>query len=240
MKIAILADIHSNVEALEAVLLAAEKGGAERFFCLGDVVGYGVDPVACIYRLREVEAVCVLGNHDQAMVNTRCVRTLNTLARHTILQSRAWLSDEEIQYLHSFAFRRIEFDGVFSHANPIRPEEWGHLYLYEKIVWCMERLDWLIGFCGHTHYPGIFCRMNEQTIPLTSTKVAIGRHRYLVNPGSVGQPRDGDWRAAFAMWDIDCQLVELHRVEYPVKQTQEKIYQMGWPYYVADRLSRGE
>lgn len=240
MKLALLADIHANLEALETTLIAAEKAGAQRFFSLGDAVGYGVDPVACLNRLQEVEAVCVLGNHDQAMVDTQHLKSLNYLARDTILRSRELLSDNEIEYLQSFAFRRVEFGGSFAHANPVKPEEWDALLLHEEVVWCMNRLDWQISFIGHTHHSAIYCKIQERIVPLASAKVAIGHHKYLVNPGSVGQPRDGDWRASFALWDLDAQYVELYRVEYPVERTQKKMHQAGWPTYMAERLSRGE
>ena len=240
MKLALLADIHANLEALETTLIAAEKAGADRIVSLGDTVGYGADPVACINRLQEVGAVCIMGNHDQAMVDTQHLRSLNSLARDTILRSRDLLSSVEIEYLRSYAFRRFEFGGAFAHANPVIPEDWEALFLYDQVVWCMERMDCQVGFIGHTHYPAIYCRMREHVVPLTSSKVAIGHHQYLVNPGSVGQPRDGDWRAAFALWDLDHQYIELCRVEYPVEQTQEKISRAGWPQYIAERLSRGE
>ena len=240
MKLAVLADIHANLEALEATLIAAEKAGAERIVSLGDVVGYGADPVACINRLKEVGAVCILGNHDQAMVDSRQLRSLNPLAADTILRCRDLVSESELDFLRSFAYRRVEFGAVFVHANPIRPEEWEHLLLHRQIVWCMERLDWHIGLFGHTHHAGIYCKMHAQVVPLTSSSVAIGHHRYLVNPGSVGQPRDGDWRAAFAVWDVDGGYIELCRTEYPVQQTQEKMSRAEWPPYLVERLSRGE
>lgn len=240
VKLAVLADIHANVEALEAVLIAAEKAGVERLFALGDVVGYGPDPVACIYRLREARAVCVLGNHDQAMVELRGVRGLNRLARDSILCARPLLAAAELEYLRSFAFRHVQFGAVFAHANPIRPEEWQHLYLYDHLLWCMQRTDWQVNFVGHTHHPGIFCFQGDQVVALTSGELAIGPHCYLINPGSVGQPRDGDWRASFALWDLDRNYLELRRVEYPVRRTQEKICQRDWPPYLAQRLARGE
>ena len=240
MKVALLADIHANLEALESTLLAAEKAGAHRFVSLGDVVGYGLDAVACINRLKEVEAVCILGNHDQAMVDPFHLHTLNECARETILRTRDTLSLEEIDYLHSFSFRRVESGGAFSHANPLLPEDWEPLLLQQQVEWCMDRLDWQMGFVGHTHHAAIYCKTDHQILQLTSARVAIGHHQYLVNPGSVGQPRDGDWRAAFAIWDIDGHYVELMRSEYAVQKTQEKLEGAGWPRYATERLSRGE
>lgn len=240
MKLAILADIHANLEALEATLIAIEREGATRLIALGDVVGYGPDPVACIYRLQEAGATCVLGNHDEALVDRARVRELNSLARDSVLGSREMVGEAELDFIRTFAFRHVEYGAAFAHANPLRPEDWQALYLHEHVSWCLERLDWRIGFVGHTHHAGIYCRLDGQIIPLTSSEVAIGRHRYLINPGSVGQPRDGDWRAAFAIWDVDVDRVDLLRVEYPVQRTQSKLEALNWPAYQAERLVRGE
>ena len=240
MRLAVLSDIHGNLEALEAVLIAADREGADQILVLGDLVGYGPDPVACIYRLREAEAICVLGNHDQALVDGHRVHELNPVARDTLLRSRVLVAEEELDYLRTFAFRHVEGEGVFTHANPVRPEEWQHLYLLEHVRWCLERLEWRIAFVGHTHYAAIFCQMDTEAILLTSSEVAIGRHQYLVNVGSVGQPRDGDPRASFALWDVEDDHVQLRRTEYPVRRTQEKLHDLGWPAYAADRLARGE
>ena len=241
MKIAILADIHANLEALEAVLLQAAKQGADQFVVLGDVVGYGADPAACLYRLKEIEATCVLGNHDQALVDGRYARSLNPLARCSILVNRDMVSDEHVEYLRRLAFRHIAHDAAFAHANPIQPEEWQHLFLHRDVVWCLERLDWRLAFVGHTHQPGIFCKPGDNgVVALTSTRFAVGRHRYLINVGSVGQPRDGDWRASYGFWDVDADQVSLHRVEYPLEVAQEKIVQCDLPAYNAERLSKGE
>ena len=240
MRLAVLSDIHGNLEALEAVLIAVEREGVSQILALGDLVGYGPDPVACIYRLREAGAVCVLGNHDQALLDGQRAHELNSVARDTLLQSRALVEAEELDYIRSFAFRHVEGEGVFAHANPLCPEEWQHLYLLEHVRWCLDRMEWRIAFVGHTHHAALFCQVEAEPVLLTSSEVAIGRHRYLVNTGSVGQPRDGDPRASFALWDVGAEHVEIRRTEYPLSRTQEKIHDLGWPAYAAERLARGE
>jgi diadenosine tetraphosphatase ApaH/serine/threonine PP2A family protein phosphatase len=150
------------------------------------------------------------------------------------------MGPEELEYLRGFAFRHVEQGASFTHANPIKPEEWQHLYLYAHLSWCMERTDWKVNFVGHTHYPGFFCQQGSRVVRLTSSEVVIGRHRYLINPGSVGQPRDGDWRASFVLWDLERNHLELKRIEYPVQRTQEKLLQRDWPHYLAHRLAKGE
>ena len=240
MKLAVFAAIHANLEALEAVLIDAENQGADSYVCLGDTIGYGLDATACIQRLIEVDAVNVLGNHDRAAIDPNQLRTFNYLARESILLSRERMTSHDLAYLSSLAYRRSTYGAVFSHANPIKPEEWSHLFLYEDIAWCMQRLDWPIGFFGHTHLPGIYCQTNGQMVPLTSGVVSVGHHKCLINPGSVGQPRDGDRRASFAMWDVDAGFVQIRRIEYPFEQTQKRMIEAGWPHYLADRLGRGD
>jgi diadenosine tetraphosphatase ApaH/serine/threonine PP2A family protein phosphatase len=182
----------------------------------------------------------VLGNHDAALVDPRFSQELNPIARDSILRSREMVTDEELAYLRTFAFRHVEADGVFAHANPIVPEQWQHLQLFEHIKWCLEELEWHLAFVGHTHHAGIFCKTDHQVVALTSSELAVGHHRYLINVGSVGQPRDGDPRACFAIWDTNAGRAELRRVEYPVQLTQQKLTDLGWPAYTAERLARGE
>ena len=248
MKIAVLADIHANLEALEAVLIAAANAGAERIICLGDIVGYGPDPLGCIYRLKEVEAQIVLGNHDQAVLEPVHIQSFNLLARPSLYQAGAVLGEEERDFLRQGVFRRVEDNAVLSHANPLKPEEWEPLLMYDRVAWCMSHLKWSLAFVGHTHEARIYCKMRDSTtplgankpVPLTSARAALGAHQYLVCVGSVGQPRDGDWRSAYTLWDPDEQWVELQRVEYPVQLTQQKIDHLGYPNYLAERLAKGE
>ena len=244
MKVAILGDIHGNLEALEAVLIAIGRERIDDIVCLGDIVGYGPDPLGCIYRLREVRAQIVMGNHDQAILHPDTIRSFNSTVRNSLIYSRQVLSEEEIRFLGELPLS-IEGQGemadiVFSHANPQRPEEWEPLFMHQKITHFMGDMANKMSFVGHTHHAGIYCKMRARAVPLTSSIVAIGPHQYLVNPGSVGQPRDGDWRAAYAILDTQQSRVELHRVEYAVKRTQEKMDELEFPHFTIERLSKGE
>jgi len=240
MKLAILGDIHANLEALEAVLIAVEREGAQQVVCLGDIVGYGPDPLGCIYRLQEVNAEIVIGNHDLAILHPDQIRTFNAFARPSLLHAHEILGADERSYLEKSAMHFETNGAIFSHANPIVPAEWEPLFMHSKIAWCMDNLEHTMAFVGHTHHAMIHCKMRSRTLALTSSTVAIGPHQYLVNPGSVGQPRDGDWRASYALWDIAGGYVELHRVEYAVKRTREKMMNLGYPEYTAQRLVKGE
>ena len=248
MKVAVIADIHANLEALEATLIAIERDGIDRIICLGDIVGYGPDPLGCIYRLQEVEALVLMGNHDQAMINPQSIRSFNSNARPSLIYAFECIGEEERAYMEGLPLhvegRDIEGglgmnDVVFAHASPINSAEWEPLFLHSSIAKTMDALERKIAFIGHTHYPGIHCKMRARTLALTSSIVAIGPHQYLVNSGSIGQPRDGNWRASYAIWDIEKNGVELHRVEYPVGRTQEKMRELDFPQFTIGRLSRG-
>ena len=248
MKVAIIADIHANLEALEAALIAIGREGIDRIICIGDIVGYGPDPLGCIYRLQEVEALVLLGNHDQAILDPRAIRTFNATARPSLLYACECIGEDERAYVEGLPLimEGRDFEGVlgmdevvFAHATPISPAEWEVLYLHSKINNLMDVIEHKIAFVGHTHYAGIYCKMKARTLPLTSSIVAIGPHQYLVNPGSIGQPRDGNWRASYAVWDIKKNGVELHRVEYDVKRTQEKMRLLDFPHFTIERLGQG-
>jgi predicted phosphodiesterase len=240
MKLAILADIHANLEALEAVLIAAADAGVSRVVSLGDVVGYGADPLGCIYRLQEAGAVSIMGNHDRAVLAPAEIQTFSYAARQSLLHTREIMQTEAAGYLGRAAYRRVEFGGALVHAHPVRPEEWELLYTHESVAAAAAEMEWDLAFFGHTHHAVIYCQVRERVLPLTSSAVAVGPHRYLINPGSVGQPRDGDWRAAFALWDVERQLVELRRVEYAVAKAQEKMAAAGRPEYLVRRIALGE
>ncbi len=240
MRLAVLADIHGNLEALEAVLIAAAEAGASRILSLGDVVGYGADPLGCVYRLQEAGAVSVLGNHDQAVLAPGQIRCFNYAARQSLLHARESLTADALAYLRSAAYRRVEHGGTLVHAHPVRPEEWETLFTYASVLAAMAEMDWNLAFFGHTHHAAIYCWSRERVQLLTSSSVAVGPHRYLVNPGSVGQPRDGDWRAAYALWDVERQVIELRRVEYAVARAQEKMAAVGRSEMLVRRIARGE
>ena len=248
MRVAVISDIHANLEALEAALIAIEREGIDRIICLGDIVGYGPDPLGCIYRLQEVEALGLLGNHDQAVINPPMIRTFNATARPSLIYACECIGEQERAYLEGLPLiiegGEIEGlkglnDAVFAHASPINPVEWEPLFLHKSIANAMDAFERKIAFVGHTHYAGIHCKIRARTIALTSSIVAIGPHQYLVNSGSIGQPRHGKWGASYAIWDVEKNSVELHSVEYPVRRTQEKMQALGFPQFTIERLSQG-
>ena len=244
MKIAIIADIHANLEALETVLIACESDGVDKYICLGDIVGYGPDPVACIQRLIEVQAIFVAGDHDIAVLNTKDISLFNTLVRPSLFYAAEEIGAEEREYLSKYTtvyFGEGEYSScVFSHANPSQPTDWEYLVTLQQISKCLDAIDRKVVFVGHTHDAKIYCKIRSDTATLTSLTVAVGSHKYLVNSGSVGQPRDGDPRTAYAIWDSERNNIELKRLEYPIEHTQNKMRNLGFPGYTIDRLATGE
>ena len=244
MKITILSDIHANLEALETVMVESERMGVNKFISLGDVVGYGPDPVGCINRLREVKATLIAGNHDLALIDTNQIRLFNPFARPSLFQAVAEVGRKELDYLASqFAvyYGKNELSlGAFAHSDPIEPLKMKPLYLVDSVIEFFELIQNKVTFVGHTHTPSIYCKVRDRVQTLTSSMFAVGPHKYLVNPGSVGQPRDGDVRASYAIWDTEQNNIQIKRTEYPFRKTQEKMLKIGFPLYTIERLASGE
>lgn len=243
MRRLVVADVHSNLEALRAVISDAEaSGGFDRILCLGDVVGYGPDPGACIALLRSYQHAAVAGNHDLAAIGGISVETFNPAARAAALWTRGRLTPEERAYLQSAPLRREEGEVTLVHGTPREPV-WEYF-----LPWGMTDRDTDECFClfstplcllGHSHLPFTCDEMGAVTRLQPGAVVALEDTRVIVNPGSVGQPRDGDPRAAYALYDTEARTLTHHRVPYDVVRTQSKIAAAGLPDSLATRLSFG-
>lgn len=237
-----LSDLHSNLEALDAVLGAADEAGCERVIVLGDIVGYGADPDAVISRLREREAITIAGNHDLAATGGFDVRWFNDVAAKAIAWTRDVLSPDALAYLKSLEPTRTTDQGLLVHGS-VRDPVAEYLLAAEEAAASFELGDYPLAFFGHTHLPTVFRRRPDgavtgwviregEEIPL------VAGERYMLNPGSVGQPRDRDPRAAFLVFE-DGKAVG-HRVPYPIERAAQKIRAAGLPQWLAERLSLGE
>ncbi|MHB1048992.1 MAG: metallophosphoesterase family protein [Bacteroidota bacterium] len=232
MKTAIISDIHSNLDALTAVLERIASLQPDRILCLGDIVGYGAEPNECVELIRRRSIPAVLGNHDQAVANDFPVDNFNDSARAAVLWNRERLTKDNAEFLRGLPLRIEEADVLFVHSSPDHPEEFHYLIYPSDTAESFRSFSQPICFVGHTHRPVIFT--------VTGTESVITRNiRSIVNVGSIGQPRDGDRRACFALFDSVQWSVEHIRVEYDVQKAREKIIAAGLPKKLGDRLLVG-
>lgn len=242
MQYAIIADIHANMPAFTAVLNdARQHGGFEELWCLGDVVGYGPDPGECISLLKEYKHLCVAGNHDWAAIGKIDTNDFNHDAAAAAHWTAKQLSPSDREYLESLPLTIEHGDFTLAHGSPSDPI-WE--YIFSTGI-ARENLDhFKTRYClvGHTHVPAIFrdengvCSASELAPDI---KLVLGKDRLIINPGGVGQPRDGDPRASYAIYDSETKTVRLFRVSYDIKATQKKMAENGLPPFLISRLSSG-
>ncbi len=241
-RILVLSDVHANLTALEAVL--NDAGPVDEVWCLGDVVGYGPDPNECIERLRELPSLtCLMGNHDFAAIGDLALETFNADARRSLLWQREQLTDENKAFLRACRQQlEVRGDVSLAHGSP-RDPIWE--YILNTIVARinLEFFETAWCFVGHSHYQAVF-QYNPESDDLTIEIPPPGERygligRAILNPGSVGQPRDRDPRAAYAMYYPETHLWEPRRVEYDIRSVQKRIVEAGLPLRHAERLSGG-
>ena len=240
MKIGIIADIHSNLEALDAVLSALKKEKVDRTICLGDVVGYGPDPNACVEKVLDAADVVVAGNHDQAAIGLTSKNFFNDNARLAIEWTENVLNPEWAEGLKELPLVYEEGNLLAVHATLNEPAKWHYLFSEDEIVNNLEAMTLPLCFVGHSHVPIVFFLNPEHDVlaqHIDEIRISTGT-KYLINVGSVGQPRDGDPRAAFGILEEDrfC----LKRVDYDIAAVQRKMRQYKLPLHLIDRLSRGQ
>jgi predicted phosphodiesterase len=239
MRFAILSDIHSNLEALEAVLVDAKAQGCTNFVCLGDIVGYNANPCECIKVIRALECPVVKGNHDEQVSIVRSTEGFNELAEEAIDWTRAQLSDDDKAWLADLRLTRQVRDFTIVHATLDTPGQWGYVFNDLDAIASFTYQHTSLCFFGHTHWPTAFVRDdNVRRLTVGQIVLSAGK-KYFLNPGSIGQPRDRDWRAAYCILHADRQVVEQRRVKYDLETAQRKIRQAGLPDRLADRLAVG-
>lgn len=242
MRALIVSDIHSNLEAFQSVLDDAEaRDGFEQVWSLGDLVGYGPDPSACIDLLRHYDHRAVAGNHDLASIGKLSLEAFNPYAAAANRWTAAQLSQEQTDYLGGLELKLELDEFTVVHGSP-RDPIWEYVVSVETAVASFLHFDTFWCLLGHSHIPFV-CRPAEAgavflDFPLDAP-VALSDERVIINPGGVGQPRDGDPRASYAIYDSDAATVIHHRVEYDIPATQEKMRRHDLPQMLIDRLSEG-
>jgi diadenosine tetraphosphatase ApaH/serine/threonine PP2A family protein phosphatase len=241
MRILIISDIHANFTALNAVL--DHVGTIDAAWCLGDLVGYGPDPNECIQRVRELpNLICILGNHDAAALDQIDSATFNPEARQALQWTQNALTEESLTFLKRLPERVDTPQVTLVHGSPRQPV-WEYLLDTFNATRCFEYFDTPYCFVGHTHLPIIFHLQNPHNMALLQVPEPDScptlQPRSIINPGSVGQPRDRDPRAAFAIYDSDNQRWEYQRVAYDISAVQSRMLALGLPDRHIQRLAAG-
>lgn len=247
MRYAIISDIHSNLEALQAVLKTIEQENIDKIVCLGDVVGYGPDPNECIELVQQNCELILTGNHDFACIESSELYYFNQYAAKAVEWTVAALTKENLDYL-----AKLPLDGKIEnfylvHSSPFEPRSWDYILSLDDAEFNFSKFDEAdqICFIGHSHHPVIYVeylehdykyyrQQKENELQLKEAE------RYIINVGSVGQPRDYNPDAAFGIVDTSTQVYELKRVRYDFNKTFKKMVSAGLPQFLADRLLIGK
>ncbi len=243
MRAALIADVHANLVAFEAVLAhARDQGGFDEIWCLGDIVGYGPRPAKCIDLLREHPHRAVAGNHDLAACGELGVEDFNDAAARAALWTRATLDDERKRWLASLPHVERAGDFTLVHGT-LRSPIWEYLLSERQAADQLARQETPYSAVGHSHIPFVAVARSGGGVSLRPVEpdetVTLGEARAIVNPGGVGQPRDGNPRAAYALYDSDSHVVRFFRVPYDIAATQRQMEEVRLPRWLIDRLAYG-
>jgi len=243
VKYLIFSDVHGNLEALTVVLAQIDVYKPDKVICLGDVVGYGPNPNECVQHVNEVAQITIMGNHDHAVLGLTDIAYFNQYAKFAVLWTRQVLTDDNLRILQQYPFRASEKDLLFVHSTPLHPERWDYIFNPLEGQYYLQHLDERICFIGHSHQPLffekdptgqiIFDRRLSFTLPIQDDC------KYIINVGSVGQPRDGNPDVAYAIYDTEAKSVEVKRLPYDLALTQKKMEDIGLPTFLIDRLAYG-
>ena len=245
MRAAVLSDIHANRQALEAVLAAVEEAGVDEIWCLGDMVGYGADPDACTALVRERASLCLVGNHDLALLGALDISTFSEAAAAAVEWTRGTVAEETLEFLRGLEPAASHQGVGLFHASP-RDPIWEYVLSTDQADAGLDAQEERVGLIGHSHISLFFVRApgdpraHAQGAQATDeTELELGEGEWLLNPGSVGQPRDGDPRAAWLELDTERWLARYHRLPYDVEGAAAAIREAGLPDVLAERLELG-
>jgi predicted phosphodiesterase len=245
LRVAVLSDVHSNQPALETVLGAIEEAGVDQLWCLGDVVGYGAQPDACAELIRERCDVCLVGNHDLAVLGGLDVSSFSEAAAAAVDWTQKHAGEETLEFLRGLAPAGAREGVAMFHASP-RDPVWEYVLSVDQAEAGLDAQEERVGLIGHSHISLFFTRPDESRAGQAQgaqagdgALLSLESGGWLVNPGSVGQPRDGDPRAAWLELDTEEWTAQFHRVEYDVAAAGDAILAAGLPSPLAERLEVG-
>jgi predicted phosphodiesterase len=239
MRIALFGDIHANLEALEAVLKDASEQGVSEYVCMGDIVGYNADPSACLERVRAMNCPTVKGNHDEDASGNHSLDSMNPVAATALEWTRQQLTDEQRQWLARLRMVRQVSDFTVVHSTLDQPANWNYVTNRFDAMSNFSYQFTQVCFHGHTHVPRVYMKTDKVQEIFTDSVAIEDGAKYFINIGSVGQPRDGDWRACYVIFDLEHQMVVFRRVDYDIAETQRKIMAAGLPPMLAERIQEG-
>lgn len=239
MKIGIISDIHGNLEALESVIEDLKE--LDKIICLGDIVGYGPDPEECIKIVREISDVVLAGNHDWGVCGKTDIENFNRVAKEAIIWTSKNLTDLSKNYLFSLPLIHREDELIFSHSSFKNPEGWDYIIFKEDAIDEFKHFQEKFGFVGHSHIPLTFINFRDEVSECYSEEMDLTINaRFIINPGSVGQPRDGINTSSYLILDTDKKSFIIKRKMYEIKKTYEKILKKGLPKILGERLFYGK
>ena len=236
MRYAVLSDIHANAEAFGVVMADIKKRDIDKTICLGDLVGYCASPRMCLKMAKKLNVV-LMGNHDYAVVNSDLAEKFTFHARIAVEWTRGHLTAAETGMISGLPFTYREQDATFVHATPMDPRSWVYIMYLDDAMDAFGFFNTPLCFIGHSHYPVVFSDRGK--IVKEETVVFEKGIRYLVNVGSVGQPRDADPRACYVVYDQDTRTVEYVRLKYNIQAAQRRMEKAGLPPFLVKRLNEG-
>jgi predicted phosphodiesterase len=241
MRLALISDIHANLEALTAVLGDIEKQKVDRILCLGDVIGYGSDPGPCLELVGGACEVRLMGNHESGALGTLSSDYYHTTARESADWTHRQMTDREMSMIAEYEMEHAFDSFHLVHSSPHEPGQWHYILRPEDAAKAFSRMKGQVCFFGHSHLPMIFAETEggPPRVQVGHSFLPDHEGRYLVNVGSVGQPRDNDPRAAYVTFDDGEWEVTFHRIAYDVGTTQRKMAEAKLPQMLIDRLSVG-
>ena len=239
MRLALISDIHGNRHALEAVWARLEREEPDRIICGGDIVGYGAYPAECVRWVREHCDVTVRGNHDHHVVQISGAHNFNPRAYAALAWTAENIPAGDLEWLATLPMAAELEEIRITHGHPMLPEAWLYILDRHQADMALKSVEEKVVITGHSHVQACFLESEAPARLIHFREIELGMKRSVLNPGSVGQPRDGDPRASYAIYDSERQMVQLYRVTYDIEATQKKIMASGLPIQLLTRLETG-